>query len=45
MNRDTAKQITEEYVKQVYGFALKRCARVQDAEDLTQDIILKYIMH
>lgn len=41
MNRDTAKQITEEYVKPVYGFALKCCARVQDAEDLTQDIILK----
>ncbi|MBR5444800.1 MAG: RNA polymerase sigma factor [Clostridia bacterium] len=28
-------------MKPVYGFALKRCRNLQDAEDLSQDIILK----
>ena len=30
-----------EYLKPIFGFALKRCKNVQDAEDLSQEIILK----
>lgn len=41
MNRIDAERLTVEYVKQIYGFALKRCANTQDAEDLTQEISLK----
>ena len=41
MNKFDAEKITAEYLKPVYGFALKRCANLQDAEDLTQDIMLK----
>lgn len=40
MKREQAEKITEEYLKSVYGFALKRCANMQDAEDLSQEIIL-----
>lgn len=28
-------------MKPLYGFALKRCARLQDAEDLAQEIMLR----
>jgi RNA polymerase sigma factor (sigma-70 family) len=41
MEQKTAGQITTEYMKPVYGFVLKRCANLQDAEDLTQEICLK----
>lgn len=41
MKRDQAEKITTEYLKPIYGFALKRCANLQDAEDLTQEIALK----
>lgn len=41
MKRDLAEQITTEYLKPIYGFALKRCASMQDAEDLTQEIALR----
>lgn len=41
MKRDLAEKLTTEYLKPVYGFALKRCANLQDAEDLTQEIILR----
>ena len=41
MNKQDAEKITTEYLKPVYGFALKRCRNLQDAEDLSQDIILK----
>lgn len=41
MKRDLAEKITTEYLKPVYGFALKRCANLQDAEDLTQEIVLR----
>lgn len=30
-----------EYVKSIFGFALKRCRNLQDAEDLSQEIVLK----
>ncbi len=41
MDRREAERITEEFLKPIFGFALKRCASLQDAEDLTQDIVLK----
>ena len=41
MNRFDADRITAEYLKPVYGFALKRCANLQDAEDLAQEIMMK----
>ena len=41
MNRENAERIITEYLKPVFGFALKRCKSIHDAEDLSQDIILK----
>lgn len=41
MNKTDADRITAEYIKPIFGFALKRCVSPQDAEDLSQDIILK----
>ena len=41
VNRENAERIITEYLKPVFGFALKRCKSIHDAEDLSQDIILK----
>ena len=41
MNRENAEKIITEYLKPVFGFALKRCKSIHNAEDLSQDIILK----
>ena len=41
MTREYAEKIITEYMKQIYGFALKRCSNTEDAEDLTQEICLK----
>jgi len=41
VNRQETETIITEYVKPVFGFALKRCKSTQDAEDLSQEIILK----
>lgn len=41
VNRESAEKIITEYLKPVFGFALKRCKSIHDAEDLSQDIILK----
>lgn len=41
MNNMQAEQIISEYLKPVFGFALKRCKSPQDAEDLSQEIILR----
>ena len=41
MNKQDTERVITEYLKPVFGFALKRCKNVQDAEDLSQDIILK----
>lgn len=41
MKREQADRITTQYLKRIYGFALKRCANLQDAEDLAQEIALK----
>lgn len=41
MNRHDAERITTEYLKPIFGFALKRCKNHQDAEDLCQEIVLR----
>ena len=41
MKRSEAERILEPWVKPVLGFALKRCKTPEDAEDLSQEIILK----
>ncbi len=41
MNRTEAERLITAWTKPLYGFALRRCANTQDAEDLTQDICLK----
>ena len=41
MNRQDVEKIITEYVKPVYGFALKRCKTMEDAEDLSQEIIAR----
>lgn len=41
MNRQDAEKIITEYLKPIFGFALKRCKNAQDTEDLSQDIMLK----
>ncbi len=41
MEKQDAERIITDYVKPVYGFALKRCKTMEDAEDLSQEIILK----
>ena len=41
MNRQDAERITTEYLKPIFGFALKRCQNTQDAEDLSQEIVFK----
>ena len=41
MKRQDAEKIIKEYLKPIFGFALKRCKNAHDAEDLSQDIVLK----
>ena len=41
MRRQEAENIITEFLPPVFGFALKRCKSVQDAEDLSQEIVLK----
>lgn len=41
MNRQDAEKWTTEYMKPVFSFALKRCKNAEDAEDLSQDIMVK----
>ena len=41
MNRERAETILTEYLRPVFGFALKRCASIADAEDLSQEILLR----
>ena len=41
MNRTDAEKIITEYLKPIFGFALKRCRSVHDAEDLSQEIAVK----
>ena len=41
MKRQDAEKIIKEYLKPIFGFALKRCKNAHDAEDLSQDIVLR----
>ena len=41
MRKEEAERILEGYLKPVLGFTLKRCKSSEDAEDLSQEIILK----
>ncbi len=41
MERKNVEGILSKYLKQIFGFALKRCRNLQDAEDLSQDIMVK----
>ena len=41
MNRKDAEKIITEYLKPIFSFVLKRCKNANDAEDLSQDIVLK----
>lgn len=41
MNRQDVEKIIMEYLQPIFGFALKRCKNMHDAEDLTQEIVLK----
>lgn len=41
MNKQEAEKLATDYLRPVFGFALKRCRTVQDAEDLSQEILLR----
>ena len=41
VNRQDAEKIITEYLKPIFGFALKRCKNAHDTEDLSQDIVCK----
>ncbi len=41
MNKQTAEKTVTEYIKPIFGFALKRCKSIEDAEDLSQEIVLR----
>ena len=41
MNKQEAEKIIKQYLKPIFGFALKRCKNIQDAEDLSQEILIK----
>jgi len=41
VNRQDAEKIITEYLKPIFGFALKRCKNTYDAEDLSQEIVLR----
>lgn len=41
MNKQEAEKVIAEYVKPIFGFALKRCKSQEDAEDLSQEIVLR----
>ena len=41
MNRQDVEKTITEYLKPIFGFALKRCKSVHDAEDLSQEIAIR----
>ena len=41
MNRPDVEKTITEYLKPIFGFALKRCKSIHDAEDLAQEIALR----
>ena len=41
MVQKQAERIIAQYLKPIYGFALKRCISLQDAQDMAQEIAFK----
>lgn len=41
MNRQDVEKTITEYLKPIFGFALKRCKSIHDAEDLSQEIAVR----
>lgn len=41
MNRQDVERTITEYLKPIFGFAMKRCKNMQDAEDLSQEIVIR----
>ena len=41
MNRQDVEKTITEYLEPIFGFALKRCKNIHDAEDLSQEIATK----
>ena len=41
VNRQDVEKTITEYIKPIFGFALKRCRSIHDAEDLSQEITIK----
>lgn len=41
MEREIAENIIVKHIKSIYGFAVKHCRYIQDAEDLSQEITLR----
>ena len=41
MNRQDVEKTITEYLKPIFGFALKRCKSIHDAEDLSQEIVTR----
>jgi RNA polymerase sigma factor (sigma-70 family) len=41
VNKQDVEKIITEYLKPIFGFALKRCGNYHDAEDLAQEIVVK----
>lgn len=41
VNRQDVEKIITEYLKPIFGFALKRCKSIHDAEDLSQEIAIR----
>ena len=41
MDKNYAEKVITEYLKPIFGFSLKRCRDTQDAEDLSQEIVLR----
>ena len=41
MNRQDVEKTITEYLKPIFGFALRRCKSIHDAEDLSQEIAIR----
>lgn len=41
MNRQDVEKTITEYLSPIFGFALKRCKSIHDAEDLSQEIAIR----
>lgn len=41
MTKENVIRVLEEQMQPIFGFCLKKCARLEDAEDLAQEIVLR----